>query len=102
MNDERDAVVGLVGLDAAARAVSERFNVPAAEARDALLDARKRLVGVPDVADLAGCSKGTVYRWVRRGELPVARIGEDGSYLFDPEVLERTLEGRATPAGDAT
>lgn len=36
---------------------------------------QRRLLRVPEVAKICGLSRATVYNLIRRGELPVVRIG---------------------------
>jgi len=51
----------------------------------------KRLATVNDVALRFGVHKETVRQWVRRGKVPVLRIGR-GCIRFDLDVIEKSLQ----------
>jgi excisionase family DNA binding protein len=53
------------------------------------------LLRVGELAGLLHVSPGTVYRLVRRGELPGVRVG--GQWRFRREDCEGWLDGRAAP-----
>lgn len=49
---------------------------------------------VKEAADLARVSENTIYRWVRRGVLRVARPVPKGMILIPKSELRRTLEAK--------
>jgi excisionase family DNA binding protein len=46
---------------------------------------------LPEVAQMLGCSRSSVYRWASEGEIPTIRIGR--RVLVPREALEQLLGG---------
>lgn len=59
--------------------------------------ATARFLTVAEVADLLRVSNMTVYRLIKSGELPAARIGK--SYRVREDDVDAYLEARFTEAG---
>lgn len=56
---------------------------------------------VDGVADVLGVSVTTVYRMIRRGDLPMARRTTRGrSYVISADDLANWIDGRRRPAPD--
>jgi len=51
---------------------------------------RTQFLKAEDVADRLNCSRGTIYKMVRLGQIPYTRIGTSG-VRFDPQVFEAWL-----------
>lgn len=60
-------------------------------------DARNGLLTVAEVAAQLRVSTMTVYRLIKAGELPAARVGR--SYRLRPADVDQYLAGRFTKAG---
>lgn len=53
----------------------------------------RRLLTVPEVAEMLRVSPKTLYVWVERGDFPSLRVG--GRIRFDPLGVRRWLEAKA-------
>lgn len=56
-------------------------------------DEERRFLGTSEVADLLHVTPKTVQRRANTGEIPiVGRLGKQGEYVFDADVIERIAE----------
>ena len=49
----------------------------------------RKLLNVPEIADILGLGQSTVYTWAKTGRIPALRIGH--RWRFDPDKIEAWL-----------
>lgn len=58
------------------------------------MEATEKLLSIPQVMQLTGLSKTTLYRLVAKGQLRPVRVSEGGKYLFPQSEMQRWLADR--------
>jgi excisionase family DNA binding protein len=55
-----------------------------------MINGRHEVMTVPELAEYLQCNKSTIYRLIKKGQIPAFKVGAD--WRFKREVIEEWLE----------
>ena len=59
---------------------------------------KKKLMTIPELARLLGVSRIAIYKRVKKGEIPAAKVG--GMYVISDETVEEVLNRKTSKKGE--